>query len=97
MRTNKPLFLIVASAAVTASIPSWGATLDANVESFLTSDFNLVTSDVQFRFTELAPASGDNLSTHILIDGLVPAEPKRRAADSSKVCREGDRPQDNPG
>lgn len=47
----------------------------AQVESFLTSsDFSLVTSDVELRFSELAQASGDNLSTHILIDGLVPVE-----------------------
>lgn len=48
----------------------------AAIDAFLSSsDFNLVASDVQFRFTELSPASGNNTSTHILIDGLVPVEP----------------------
>ena len=76
MRTvNKPLSLIVASAALTFSAPSWGASLDANIEAFLTSsDFSLVSSDVKLRFTELAPSDGDNMSTHILIDGLIPVE-----------------------
>jgi hypothetical protein len=74
-KEHKSIPLLLASTALTMSAPLWGATMDANIEAFLTSsDFNLVSSDVQLRFTELAPADGTNNSTHILIDGLVPVE-----------------------
>jgi len=56
--------------------PSWAATgqNSAEIDAFLSSSsFQLVDTDVMFRFFELV-SPDTNTSSHILIDGLVPLE-----------------------
>jgi hypothetical protein len=74
--TIRSLTLFSAQSLLIAGLSSAAAVQKSgSIESFFSSsDFNLVTTDVMFRFSELAAPAGGNASTHILIDGLVPVE-----------------------